>query len=1819
MYNVDIDMKYFYIKISILILLAIPEWSISQSKVVRGASTLCDETRTWWGYSVRFSSCSESSEAYRYRWEVDGEPIENSPYVKSFRNGDKKAVSIKWDIAQIRRNNSSFRLGVQVSSGSGGRDGANCSGYYRLSSPITLYEEVTPSASSVSVPPVRIADPIAEIPISYTNTSNRSKFSQMNVYTDGEKVGSVDMDKRYTYSTAVLGDRTFTVEITDNCGNEFSFTKTTTVQPACVSGTQSLSGSSIGSVDDIEKGSGKEFRTFIFNTSASNIPKGYDIDEYHWTLYRRTSNGSWQQVRTYNNRSSNQQLVDFTNEPSATYRMDASVTLDSDYCSTVTSSTITGSTFTVSCVRENIVLPGVQWSEPEREIEIGTTMNFKFRHGKVDGLTIQGYRFTLVDPQGNGKDLGTNPNALKVTFNQLIGTYHLHAKVYATGVCKSLSIDTYSHRIDVNPPCPTTKPAWVVSGASPAQGKENVYQVTGSGPVNLRVASVPYLSQIYQWRAVDMPAEGVSISPALTSGGTLPGDQALQLNFQQSGSYTFRVWGINNCEVTPQLITFHVLLSPTLDAFNISQLCPIYLPEDLPGLLQEYGEAVGLPEVLEDLQMDDPIMQLVIKNMRFQVESSTLVVVGPGVVLQDGGQLIVNRKDQDAGGIDNDDLAHNFTEQTLFDDFANIIGQSKQYFDAMGRPVQNQVKDLERGIVLASQTLYDREGRASASSLAAPVRTSTGGDQISADCPEYVTERKAVRFGYVEKLLTNKEGQAYSAFDLYENEQVGQAPGTVGWYYSENQATTPATSGLSRERVATTKYPFVKTLYRGDGSGEVVGQTLPGNFQYRTEEVVIEGVRRNKTSLEHVAHSEMQPLDESFEGAGGDTDIILKYMEKRSGATALFNPYSDRLLNPVFYLQDGHYKQVSEDANGRRSVSYYNEAGQLLTSLYYGSGQSIITQSYSFYDDRGRMVASLDPKELVTKYEYDFRGRLLSMDEPDAGKTEYVYRKDGSIRFSQNSKQREENKYSYTHYDQAGRPTQSGQWSPSDASVSIWTLRTNKDLLEQRTDELPAGSTTDVVKTTYDRAVILPDGITGRTAQFLMGKVSYSEKLSETGQPVSKSWYSYDERGRVTWMVQDIAGLGVKTVDYTYNGQGNVRVVAYQDKQSDAFYHYYEYDADTRLSKVYTSTTEPEYQANEYTLKNLDQFALQASYEYYLHGPLKQVTLADGLQKTDYTYTVQGWLKAINNPNDTDAGNSDVFAMQLDYFSGDYSKAGSGIQEHNVATTDYSGNIQQQQWRTKTPAIANLPGNQAANAYQYQYDERYQLQSAVFGRMSNQSFTADAQQSFSTTGLGYDLNGNILGLQRRGQNGSLLHDFAGKYNYKDNTNQLSSVTGYKSYTYNALGQMTEEIGTEGSQKFAYDVSGKVKEVKDENNQLIAQYQYDDKGYRVSKQSYENGGLVKTTYYVRDASGSLMSTYEEEVNQPVAQTELPIYGGSRVGLYQAVDQRTEYYLTDHLGNTRAIINRERLANGNVDVSYFADYFAYGALARSAGSKPRYGYQGSFAEDETEETGYVAFELRQYDPVVGRWLSTDPYGQYFSPYVGMGNNPANGVDPDGGLFGKLRANVYAFFSGGNVVQDNYGNWLVTQDVGSSQAGAPIPMGSGYLLPEAGVTSVTVQNFGLSGLGGTATFANSTVMGAWAQDQWATQVQYDELLRYDLGLSNGIEPSYPETYFMPTAPLKGIMASRTLYAASKGKWLPFDKAVSFIQKQLVDYYKNEGTGGGARSGRHGTPYIKAGNKLIQMSNDKNYRPEFRDLLKRAGNQAINKGKGINHAERR
>lgn len=80
----------------------------------------------------------------------------------------------------------------------------------------------------------------------------------------------------------------------------------------------------------------------------------------------------------------------------------------------------------------------------------------------------------------------------------------------------------------------------------------------------------------------------------------------------------------------------------------------------------------------------------------------------------------------------------------------------------------------------------------------------------------------------------------------------------------------------------------------------------------------------------------------------------------------------------------------------------------------------------------------------------------------------------------------------------------------------------------------------------------------------------------------------------------------------------------------------------------------------------------------------------------------------------------------------------------------------------------------------------------------------------------------------------------------------------------------------------------------------------------------------------------------------------------------------------------------------------DYYPFGMAMpnRKWGANGyRYAYQG---QEVDPETGKEAFQLRLWDARIGRWLTTDPARQYASTYLGMGNNPINGTDPDGGKF-------------------------------------------------------------------------------------------------------------------------------------------------------------------------------------------------------------------------
>lgn len=80
-----------------------------------------------------------------------------------------------------------------------------------------------------------------------------------------------------------------------------------------------------------------------------------------------------------------------------------------------------------------------------------------------------------------------------------------------------------------------------------------------------------------------------------------------------------------------------------------------------------------------------------------------------------------------------------------------------------------------------------------------------------------------------------------------------------------------------------------------------------------------------------------------------------------------------------------------------------------------------------------------------------------------------------------------------------------------------------------------------------------------------------------------------------------------------------------------------------------------------------------------------------------------------------------------------------------------------------------------------------------------------------------------------------------------------------------------------------------------------------------------------------------------------------------------------------------------------------YYPHGMLISKSTSysiepENKFRFQTKQMQDELGMQLYD-FHARQYDPQIGRFTALDPMGQYASGYTGMGNDPANLVDPTG----------------------------------------------------------------------------------------------------------------------------------------------------------------------------------------------------------------------------
>ena len=395
----------------------------------------------------------------------------------------------------------------------------------------------------------------------------------------------------------------------------------------------------------------------------------------------------------------------------------------------------------------------------------------------------------------------------------------------------------------------------------------------------------------------------------------------------------------------------------------------------------------------------------------------------------------------------------------------------------------------------------------------------------------------------------------------------------------------------------------------------------------------------------------------------------------------------------------------------------------------------------------------------------------------------------------------------------------------------------------------------------------------------------------------------------------------------------------------------YTYDHADRISKVRHSLGSTAITLYDATY---DNFGRLLTKQY--HGT--------STNKLTYTYNLRSWLTGISGTR---------FTQNLYYNTG-------------VGTAKYNGSISSMTWKS---------GNESTvRGYKFTYDGLDRMLNATYGETASISTNANR---FSENVTGYDKNGNIKSLQRYGQTGASAYGLIDNLTFTLNGNQLSRVDDAVSTA--AYGTNTAFVnGASVAGEYAYDANGNL--TKD-LNKGITDIQYNVLNLP-STVSFSDGSTITYTY---GADGTKLRTVHK-IGSTTTTTDYcgnVIYENGTQKLLLTEEgyinltgtQQYHYYLKDHQGNNRVVINQ----SGTVEETNH--YYPFGGVFGTTGNTQPYKYNGK-EFDTKKGLNWYDYGARYYDAALGRFTTVDPSSENyyaFNPYSYCVNNPIKYIDPDG----------------------------------------------------------------------------------------------------------------------------------------------------------------------------------------------------------------------------
>lgn len=716
-------------------------------------------------------------------------------------------------------------------------------------------------------------------------------------------------------------------------------------------------------------------------------------------------------------------------------------------------------------------------------------------------------------------------------------------------------------------------------------------------------------------------------------------------------------------------------------------------------------------------------------------------------------------------------------------------------------------------------------------------------------------------------------------------------------------------------------------------------------------------------------------------------DAIRRYRMEGDSSLKFDGYYAAERLTVKRVLAAKDNATEAEQAQRQESYEYTNAQGQVIAKEVRVS-ETDRRMTYYVYDDLGQQRYVLPPAQHETltdgttytpsqlhklSYytEYNDKGQAVRQWNPGTDCVYSLYDRRGRLAMTQSGKQRTANEWSFTKYDRMDRPVLSGivtggtfesHKAALDAATVLYEVR-GKTVHGYTNQSYPSvAAEGDYLSVTYyDDYDWLPenDPHAFSTADALGGTPTYRVQGQSTG---SKSkvlgietdrWLTaavyFDSDYQTIQSVTDLYPSGIEITSNTHDFTGNVTRTKVKQTVDNTVYEYdkwFEFDSFGRLQQV----------SQQITGDQLNGKVVLASYTYDELGQTATKAIHNGLETESYAYDMTGRTNAVTSPS---------FSYALDYEQ----SAVAG------AVPRLDGNISAMRW-----------GSAASTdkAYAYAYDRVGQLQSADYKLLSGGVWSPSA--NYQEGGLTYDLNGNILSVQRTGGNGENLHELT--YTY-DGYRLLSvgvNGTASDSYLYDADGNMTFD-GRRGL-TITYNTLNLPEEIVAGNQKI--NYIYSASGEKLAC----------------DANGSL--TYYRSVM---------VYGSDNKLLYMLTPEgtvsRTEgsagtsytynYFKTDHLGSTRVMLSA---VDGTLQASQTTDFYPFGlAFEYSNLNKNKYLFSGKELQDGNlggSMLEWYDFGARFYDPMLGRWFNVDPAAQVANPYLFCGNAPMMYIDQDGRLF-------------------------------------------------------------------------------------------------------------------------------------------------------------------------------------------------------------------------